>query len=126
MYPPRWLVRLTVPLMVGAAVVANAAFAAADEALLAAAGTSRGMRFIADTSAFYRAMSLFRLGREAEARRIAAEAASRMKPPPADGTNPLAGGANADDLILWMAYKEAKALLRFDAAPASPSGPNGP
>ena len=29
----------------------------------------------------------------------------------------MAGNANHDDLILWLAYKEAKALIQFDAAP---------
>jgi hypothetical protein len=42
-----------------------------------------------------------------------------MKPLPKDENNPLAGGVYAgdyqDDLILWLAYKEAKALIRFDA-----------
>ena len=27
------------------------------------------------------------------------------------------GGAHHDDLILWLAYKEAKALIGFDAPP---------
>ena len=34
-----------------------------------------------------------------------------MKPLPADEQNPLTGDDNADDLILWMAFKEASALL---------------
>ena len=63
------------------------------------------------TTAFYRAMSLFRQGKEAEARKLASEAVARMKPLPADENNPLNGGANADDLILWMAFKEANALF---------------
>src|SRR5262249_43403458 len=29
---------------------------------------------------------------------------------------PLTGKANENDLILWLAYKEAKALIQFDAA----------
>jgi len=40
-----------------------------------------------------------------------------MKPLPADEQNPLAGGADHDDLILWLAYNEAKAMIKFDAAP---------
>jgi hypothetical protein len=36
-----------------------------------------------------------------------------MKPLPADERNPLVGTNNADDLILWMAYKEAKELLKL-------------
>ena len=34
-----------------------------------------------------------------------------MKPLPIDEKNPLANDANHDDLIIWLAYKEAKALL---------------
>ena len=73
----------------------------------------------AGISAFYRAMSLFELGKPEEARALASAAAAKMKPLPADEQNPLAGGANADDLILWLAYKEAKAMIQFDAAPAA-------
>jgi hypothetical protein len=40
-----------------------------------------------------------------------------MKPLPKDDKNPLAGGASLDDLQLWLAYKEAKGLIPFDAAP---------
>jgi tetratricopeptide (TPR) repeat protein len=98
---------------------------AADKALLAAADSGRENDLISGTSAFYRAMSLFRQGKHVEARRIASEAAVRMRPLPGDEKNPLTGGAGADDLILWMAYKEAKALLRLDAAPASTAKPKG-
>ncbi len=55
-----------------------------------------------------------------------------MKPLPADEKNPpanhagpadnIAGAADnvgADDLILWLAYKEAKELIGFDATPAA-------
>jgi WD40 repeat protein/tetratricopeptide (TPR) repeat protein len=109
---------------VGMAEYRSGNFAAAAESLLIAGAVDKAKGQIYGTSAFYRAMSLFRQGKEVEARRIVTEAASRMKPLPADGNNPLAGGASADDLILWIAYKEAKALLKLDAAPASPSKPN--
>src|SRR5262249_37896837 len=89
-------------------------FAEADAALLAAANSGH----VAGTSALYRAMSLFRQGKENEARQLAIVAISRMKPLPKDEKNPLAGNANHDDLILWLAYKEAKALIQFDAAAA--------
>jgi hypothetical protein len=69
-------------------------------------------------------MSLFRQGKENEARQLALEAASKMRPLPKDEKNPLAGiGIDdnwQDDLILWMAYKEAKALIGFDAASTAP------
>jgi hypothetical protein len=34
-----------------------------------------------------------------------------MKPFPADDQNPLADKADHDDLVLWMACREARALL---------------
>ena len=52
-------------------------------------------------------------------------AAAQMKPLPKDERNPLADGAYHDDLILWLAYKETKAMIQFDAAPASPETPDG-
>ena len=96
-------------------------YTAAEEALLAAAGAGKENIHISGTSAFYHAMSLFRQGKEVEARRIATEAASGMKPLPADENSPLTGGANHDDLIIWIAFKEAKGLLKLETAPASPA-----
>jgi hypothetical protein len=87
-------------------------YAAADAALLAASELGKSIYYVSGTTAFYRAMSLFKLGREAEAHQLATEATAKMKPLPVDEKNPLVGNANADDLILWMAYKEAKALLK--------------
>ena len=80
---------------------------------------------VAGTSAFYRAMSLFRRGRSDEARKLATEAAATMRPFPADERNALAGGASHNDLILWLAYKEAKAMIGFADPPAAPSSPAG-
>jgi hypothetical protein len=65
-------------------------------------------------------MSLFRRGKNDEARKLATEAAAKMKPLPTDDQNPMAGGADHDDLILWLAYKEAKALIGLADPPASP------
>jgi tetratricopeptide (TPR) repeat protein/tRNA A-37 threonylcarbamoyl transferase component Bud32 len=93
-------------------------FVEADAALTAAMDAGKGISAIAGTSAFYRAMSLFRMGKPEEARTLASAAAAKMMPLPADEQNPLAGGANVDHLILWLAYKEAKAMIHFDAAPA--------
>jgi hypothetical protein len=92
-------------------------YAAAEAALLAAAKLGKGIYTVSVTSAFYRAMSLFRQGQEAEARQLATEAAANMKPLPADEKNPLADNSSADDLIVWLAYKEAKAMMQFDATP---------
>jgi hypothetical protein len=88
--------------------------AAADVALRTAAGFGEQDYYVSGTTAFYRAMSLFQQGKEAQARKLASEAVAQMKPLPADEQNPLIGDfsdANADDLILWMAFKEANALL---------------
>jgi hypothetical protein len=38
-----------------------------------------------------------------------------MKPLPGEEKNPLADGANHDDVILWLACKEANVLIGFDA-----------
>ena len=70
-------------------------------------------------------MSLFRQGKPDEARKLAIAAAAKMKPLPKDEKNPLAGNANHDDLILWLAYKEAKAMIQFDAAPPPRQSPTG-
>jgi WD40 repeat protein/tetratricopeptide (TPR) repeat protein len=63
-------------------------------------------------SGYYRAMCLFRQGKPDQARKLADRTAANMKPLPADEKNPLADGAHPDDLILWLAHKEAKTLLR--------------
>jgi hypothetical protein len=62
-----------------------------------------------------------------EARKLAIAAARKMSPLPSDLQNPLAnvtssegGGAPHDYLILWLAYKEANAMIQFDAPPAVP------
>jgi hypothetical protein len=85
-------------------------YEAAETALRAAAQLGNNDYTISVTTAFYRAMSLFRQGNETDSRKVATEAVAQMKPLPADEKNPL--GAN--DLILWLAYKEAKAMLKFD------------
>jgi len=98
---------------------------ACDEALLAAEEAGKDNGLVSGISTFYRAMSLYRRGKLDEARTLATAAAAKMKPLPADERNPLAGDAHHDDLILWLAYKEAKALIGFDAPPAAPAKPDG-
>ena len=66
-------------------------------------------------------MTLFRLGKEDEARKLATATAAAMKPLPKDEKNPLAGNASPDDLILWMAYREAKALIKFEPTLTAPA-----
>jgi hypothetical protein len=98
-------------------------YAAADAAMLAACKLGHKGSYVSLTSAWYRAMSLFRLGQEALARELAAETVAKMKPLPPDEKNPLGDKDSADDLILWLAYKEAKALIRFTEA-RPPEGKN--
>ncbi len=70
-------------------------------------------------------MSLFRQGDGTEARKVATEAAARMKPLPADEKNPLGGNGDHDDIILWLAYKEAKAMIGPADPPPPPRSPPG-
>jgi hypothetical protein len=93
-----------------------------------AAAKGSGPAWLSGIAAFCRAMSLFRQGKPDEARELSAEATARRKPFPQDEENPLAaagpdlvGNRHADNLRLWLAYKEAKALIHFDAARAAPA-----
>jgi hypothetical protein len=96
-------------------------YAAADAALLAAAKAGPTHVQATGASGLYRAMSLFRQGKTDEARKLATEAVAKMRPLPANEQCPLAGGAHHNDLILWLGYKEAKALLELPA-PRPPPG----
>ena len=100
-------------LTLGMAEYRSGRFAEADAMLIRAADAGKSFLEVIETSAFYRAMSQFRQGRLDEARKLAIEATAKMEPLPKDEKNPL-----AVDLILWLAYKEAKELIKFDAAPA--------
>jgi hypothetical protein len=110
-------------LAVGMAEYRSGNDAAAEQALLAAAeavkNTPADAPYLTGISSFFRAMSLFRQGRRDEARKLAIADAEKMKPLPADEQNPLAGNESENGLILWLAYKEAKAMIQFDAAPAA-------
>ena len=70
---------------------------------------------LAGTIGFYQSMALFRQGEQAEARELFSATSAAMKPLPANEKDPLAGNASHDDLILWLAYKEAKAMLEQSA-----------
>jgi eukaryotic-like serine/threonine-protein kinase len=103
-------------LTLGIAEYRSGHFKEADAALLAATTGAKNDQHVAGPSAFFRAMSLFRQGKPDEARKLATEAA-QMARLPKDEKNPLADNATTEDLILWLAYKEAKALIGFGAAP---------
>ena len=104
-------------LALGMAEYRSGHYAAALEALVAAAKAGPNNPQVTDIAAFYRAMSLFRQGNETEARKVASKAAAQMKPLPADEKNPLGEKDSTDDLIVWLAFKEAKAMIRFEEAP---------
>jgi WD40 repeat protein/tetratricopeptide (TPR) repeat protein len=93
---------------------------AAERALISAAQAGPDNPHVTGISAFYRAMGLFRQGKKEQAREIAKAAAAEMLPLPADEQNPLAnlnatppGGDVLEYLILWLAYKEANAMIHF-------------
>ena len=87
--------------------------AAAAQTLLAAAKAGPNNYFVTQIAAFYRAMSLYRLGKPDEARKVAIAAVRKMRPLP----NPsLDETYTRNDLYLWLAYKEAKAMIKFDEA----------
>jgi tetratricopeptide (TPR) repeat protein len=118
--PPQWSL-----LALGMAEYRSGNGAAAVETLQKAAKAGSNNPRVTGISAFYRAMSLFRQGKTDEARKLVIAAVAAMKPPPADLENPLAGDTHHDDLILWLAHKEAKAMIQFDAPAAAPATPGG-
>ena len=116
------------PMALGMAEYRSGNDAAAELALLAAAKAGSSNPHVTGISAFYRAMSLFRQGKKDEAEKLAIAAAANMRPLPRDENNPLAnltvpngGGDKLEYLIMWLAYKEANALIKFDAAAAAPA-----
>jgi hypothetical protein len=60
---------------------------------------------------FCQAMAHCRKGKQAEARELFSATSAEMEPRPLNEKDPVAGNADNADLILWLAYKEAKALL---------------
>jgi len=71
---------------------------------------------VQSAAGFYRAMILLQKGKTPEAARLFTRTESAMKPLPANEKNPFADGTSYDDMILWLAFKEAKALLNETAA----------
>lgn len=106
-------------LTLGMAEYRSGHFAQADAALSRASDAGKAVTHLVCASAFYRAMSLFRQGKPDEARPMAIEAVSKMRPLPKDYENPLIG-ANHDDLIVWLACKEVQTLIKFDVTAKSP------
>lgn len=91
-------------------------WAEADAPLVAAMKGQTWDPRIGLTSAFYRAMTLFRQGKPEDARKLATAAVAQMKPVPKEKGDIL----DHDDLITWMAYKEAKELLKLESVSGQP------
>jgi hypothetical protein len=91
-------------------------YPAADQALAAADNPSSPWVF-SKAARLFRAMSLFQQGRKEEAQKLFAETEAQMAPLPADESQPLADGAEVNDIVVWLAYKEAKALFQPETPP---------
>ena len=74
---------------------------------------------IADIAAFYRAMCLSQQTKSTEAHALFTIQEEKMKPLLADDKKPLSDEAGPDDLLLWLAYKEAKVLIAGSDKPGN-------
>ncbi len=99
-------------LALGLAEYRNGHLIEADKAFAAAAQSAKGNSRVQAPAQLFHAMSLFRQGRTNEAQRLFADSSAVFRAPPSDERNPLTSGGNHDDMIIWLAHKEAKALLQ--------------
>jgi len=109
-------------LALGIAEYRNGDYAAAEQALVmplqATKSSDQDIRHrLAGTAGFYQAMIRFQQDQKVEAQRLFHQAAVAMKPLPESADNPLTGGANYEDVILWLAYQEARTLIGPAPAP---------
>jgi eukaryotic-like serine/threonine-protein kinase len=109
-------------LTLGLAQYRNGQYAAAARNLTIAEQTAADQQDIPGVARLYRAMSLFRQDKLEEARKLLSQAEGQMPPFPKDETKPISDGrlASHDKMICWLAYKEAKALIKAPSAPLSP------
>ena len=98
----------------GMAEYRHANYAAAGETLSAAIGADKDNEMVRRTAGFFQAMSRFRQGEAVTARQLFDNAAAQMKVLPVDDRR-LARTTEVNDVILWLAFKEAKALLQSKA-----------
>jgi serine/threonine protein kinase/Flp pilus assembly protein TadD len=99
-------------LALGLAEYRNGHLPEADKALAVAEESGKGNSHVQAPAQLFRAMSLFRQGRTNEAQRLFADPSVVFRAPPSDERNPFMSGGNHDDMITWLALKEAKALLQ--------------
>ena len=67
-----------------------------------------------NAAGFFHAMSLFRQGKTADARRLFAKSETQMRNLPIHENLALANGATTNNIIVWLAYKEAKAMIQIE------------
>lgn len=65
---------------------------------------------LGETSSFFRSMALFRQGKDQAARDLFAAAKAKMTPLP-EADEDILRDAGADQIITWLAYREADALI---------------
>lgn len=107
--PNRW-----VHLALGAAEFRLKDYAAAEAALVIPANAGPGDEQedqLRSAARLYLAMSKFKQGDVSSARRLMEDTEATMRPLPVDEKKPLAGGANHDDLMVWLIYREARDLI---------------
>ncbi len=112
-------------MVLGMAEYRSGHFAEAEAALKAAADNAKLSKdlgaaevfYVSGTSAFYRAMGLFRQGKKDEAKKLATEAAAKMVPLPKDELNPLSGGAGDNDLVLWLGLQGSEGHYQVRRGP---------
>jgi tetratricopeptide (TPR) repeat protein len=100
-------------LALGLAEYRNGQYAAAEQSLTIADQTAGDQHDIPGTARLVRAMSLFRQDKAEEARNLFSQAEAQMPPLPKDEGKPIVDGKpfDRDFLVMWLAYKEAKALI---------------
>jgi eukaryotic-like serine/threonine-protein kinase len=114
-------------LTLGLAEYRNGQYAAAEQTLFTAEQTAGDLHDasvdiqheIQGTARLFRAMSLFRRDKPEEARKLFSQAEAEMPPSPKDESKPHVDGKSVDRdlLVMWLAYKEAKALIEGPTAP---------
>jgi len=104
-------------LALGIAEYRNGQFATAERTLAPVEQAAGGQDYLQGSTRLFRAMSLSRLDRLEEARRLVGQVEAQMPPLPEDESKPIV--VIHDNLIWWLAYKEAKALIEGPAASAA-------
>jgi hypothetical protein len=66
----------------------------------------------------------FGQGKKDEAREAAQKGAAAMRLPPQDDQGSMARNSNPNNLMLWLACKEAKTMIGFAEPPAAPARPD--